>query len=127
MAMMKMAFGGGFRSRAALGGGGASTVNVGRFDLARRSVDHGVQRFMRLPTKFLACVCIVASSVVAQGAAAQDPPASAPKPRTPPPASDVQPRITIEVTGGEKSTPAENASGYVKFIEEPSLKKEKKL
>src|SRR5260370_10918564 len=83
----------------------ASNLNVVRLDLARRSVDHGVQRFMRLPTKFLACVCIVASSVVAQGAAAQDPPASAPKPRTPPPASDVQPRITIQVTGGEQSTP----------------------
>jgi hypothetical protein len=59
--------------------------------------------------------------------AAQDSPAAAPKPRTPPPASDVQTRITIEVTGGEKNTPVENASVYVKFIEEHSLKKDKKL
>jgi len=125
--MSQMAVGRGFRSRAAPRAAPASNLNVVRLDLARRSVDHGVQRFMRLPTKFLACVCIVASSVVAQGAAAQDPPASAPKPRTPPPASDVQPRITIEVTGGEKSTPVENASVYVKFIEEHSLKKDKKL
>ncbi len=82
---------------------------------------------MRLPTAIFACVCIAAGSVVAQGLAAQDSPASAPKPRTPPPASDVQPRITIEVTGGEKSVPVENASVYVKFIEEHSLKKDKKL
>jgi len=42
-------------------------------------------------------------------------------------ASDVQARITIEVTGGEKNVPIENASVYVKFIEEHSLKKDKKL
>jgi hypothetical protein len=82
---------------------------------------------MRLPTKLFACVCIAACSAVAQGAGAQESPASAPKPRTPPPASDVQARITIEVTGGEKSIPVENASVYVKFIEEHSLKKDKKL
>jgi len=39
----------------------------------------------------------------------------------------MQTRITIEVTGGEKSVPVENASVYVKFIEEHSLKKDKKL
>src|SRR5260370_42661429 len=118
--MSQMAVGRGFRSRAAPRAAPASNLNVVRLDLARRSVVNGVQRFMRLSTKFLACVCIVASSVVAQGAAAQDPPASAPKPRSPARASDVQPRIAIEVSGGEKSTPVENASVYVKFIEEPS-------
>jgi len=42
-------------------------------------------------------------------------------------ASDVQTRITIEVTGGEKGVPVENASVYVKFIEEHAIKKDKKL
>jgi len=51
--------------------------------------------------------------------------AATPKPKTPPPASDVQTRITIEVTGGDKSVPVENASVYVKFIEEHSLKKDR--
>ncbi len=82
---------------------------------------------MKFSTKFFACVCIVACSVVARGVAAQNSPASPSKPQTPLPASDVQSRITIEVTGGEKSVPVENASVYVKFIEEHSLKKDKKL
>jgi len=65
--------------------------------------------------------------LVAHGAAAQNSPAAASKPQTPPPAGDVQTRITIEVTGGEKSVPVENASVYVKFIEEHVMKKDKKL
>src|SRR5229473_6718216 len=82
---------------------------------------------MKFSTKFFACLCIAACAVIAQGVAAQDSPAAASKPKTPPPASDVQTRITIEVTGGEKSVPVENASVYVKFIEERSLRKDKKL
>lgn len=59
-------------------------------------------------------------------AAAQDPPASAPK--TPPPAtSDTTARLTIEVSGGDKALPVENASVYVKYIEERTLRKDKKL
>src|SRR5260370_41958675 len=82
---------------------------------------------MRFSNKFFACVCIVAGAAVAQGMAAQNSPAPASKPQTPPPARDAQTRITIEVTGGENSVPVENASVYVKFIEEHSLKKDKKL
>ena len=82
---------------------------------------------MRFPAKFLACVCIAACAVIANGVAGQDPPAPASKPKAPPPAGDAQTRITIEVTGGEKSIPVENASVYVKFIEERSLRKDKKL
>jgi hypothetical protein len=36
-------------------------------------------------------------------------------------------RVTIEVLGGEKDTPVENASVYVKYIEERKLQKDKKL
>ncbi len=82
---------------------------------------------MRFPSTILICVCIATFGAVAHGVAAQNSPAPASKPRTPPPASDVQTRITIEVTGGENSVPVENASVYVKFIEEHSLKKDKKL
>jgi len=35
--------------------------------------------------------------------------------------------LTIEVTGGEKSVPVENASVYVKYVEEHVIKKDKKL
>ncbi len=82
---------------------------------------------MRFSTKFFACVCIAVLAAMAQRVAAQNQPASASKQQTPPPASDVQTRITIEVTGGEKNIPVENASVYVKFIEEHAIKKDKKL
>ncbi len=82
---------------------------------------------MQFSTNFFACVCLAACVVIAQQAAAQNSPASASKPQTVPPASDVQTRITIEVTGGEKGVPVENASVYVKFIEEHAIKKDKKL
>jgi hypothetical protein len=58
------------------------------------------------------------------GLAAQDPsapPANAPAQTTRPT------RLTIEVTGGEKSLPVENASVYVKYIEQRTLRKDKKL
>jgi hypothetical protein len=35
-------------------------------------------------------------------------------------------RVTIEVTGGEKDTPVENASVYLKYVEEHKLRKDKK-
>jgi len=47
---------------------------------------------------------------------AQDPAAAAPASR----------RLTIEVTGGDKNVAVENASVYVKFIEEKKLRKDKR-
>jgi hypothetical protein len=82
---------------------------------------------MQFSTKFFACFCLAACVVIAQQMAAQNSPASASKPHTPPPANDVQTRITIEVTGGEKGIPVENASVYVKFVEEHAIKRDKKL
>ena len=82
---------------------------------------------MKLGTKFAASVCFVLLLVTAQRGVSQDPPAPAPKPQASPLKSDVQTRITIEVTGGEKDAPVENASVYVKYIEEHSIKKDKKL
>ena len=82
---------------------------------------------MRFPSRFFACFCVFTCMWAAHGAAAQNSPAPASKQHTPPPSSDVQTRITIEVTGGEKSVPVENASVYVKFIEERAIRKDKKL
>lgn len=53
---------------------------------------------------------------------AQDPPA----PKAPSQTSESK-RLTIEVTGGEKSVPVENASVYVKYVEEHVIKRDKKL
>jgi hypothetical protein len=56
----------------------------------------------------------------AQAAQESDPKARAGK-------SDLMSRVTIEVSGGEKSTPVENASVYLKYVEEHKLKKDKKV
>jgi hypothetical protein len=38
-----------------------------------------------------------------------------------------QVRLRIEVTGGEKAEPVENASVYVKYVEERSLRRDRKI
>jgi hypothetical protein len=49
--------------------------------------------------------------------------ASPPAPQTNP---DQTSRITIEVSGGENASPVENASIYIKYVEERKIKKDKK-
>jgi hypothetical protein len=84
----------------------------------------GVHRNMifsrpRLPSLVLSFLAASAVCV-----AAQDPS----PPPAPAPAQTEQPtRLTIEVTGGEKAVPVENASVYVKYVEEHAIKKDKKL
>jgi hypothetical protein len=56
--------------------------------------------------------------------AAQDSPA--PTPKAPAPSTEPN-RLRIEVTGGDKAVPVENASVYVKYVEEHVIKKDKKL
>jgi hypothetical protein len=41
--------------------------------------------------------------------------------------SDPVSRVTIEVSGGEKEIPVENASVYLKYVEEHRLKKDRKV
>lgn len=53
----------------------------------------------------------------------EQPPAA----KAPAPKSDQIPRITIEVSGGESATPVENASVYLKYVEEHKVKKDKKV
>ncbi|MBV9888324.1 MAG: hypothetical protein JO119_17395 [Acidobacteria bacterium] len=48
--------------------------------------------------------------------------------QTPPankPSEDQTSRITVEVSGGEKSAPIENASVYIKYVEERKIKSNK--
>jgi hypothetical protein len=68
------------------------------------------------------CLCLAASALAAQDAVPPAPNAPAPQGQT-----EQLSRVTIEVSGGEKDTPVENASVYVKYIEERKLKKDKKL
>jgi hypothetical protein len=82
---------------------------------------------MKFSTRILACLCMAVCVAMAARVDAQNSPTPSTKPQTPPPASGVQTRLTIEVTGGEKNTPVENASVYVKFVEEHAIKKNKTL
>lgn len=80
-----------------------------------------VSRFLRL------LPALTAVLTLAYAVSAQDPGASSAAPKETSPKPDAQARVTIEVTGGEKETPVENASVYVKYIEERKLRKDKKL
>lgn len=83
---------------------------------------------MRHSQYFLVYSCLAASLALAVCAFAQNPPASTPETKSSaPPRIDTQSRITIEVTGGDKEAPVENASVYVKYIEEHAIKKNKTL
>ena len=82
---------------------------------------------MRARKNFTRCLCLGVTFLAAQGLLAQDPPPPAPNEKVPRVKTDVLSRITIEVSGGEKDTPVENASVYVKYVEERKLAKDKKL
>jgi len=69
----------------------------------------------------LAALLCVACSILF---AVQDPPA-ADKPAADQPSAGPA-RLTIEVTGGDKAVPVENASVYVKYVEEHAIKHDKK-
>ena len=68
----------------------------------------------------LALICAVAPSLMAQKPATT-------KNDQPKPASQPISRLTIEVTGGDKNVVVENASVYVKYVEEHAITKDKKL
>jgi hypothetical protein len=86
-------------------------------------LEDGVQRNMRFIRSKWGCLFLsllaAAAVCVAQDSAA--PAAKAPS------QSDEPNRLTIEVTGGDKAVPVENASVYVKYIEEHAIKKDKKV
>ena len=85
-----------------------------------------IKGLMRALRNYTLCLCLGVALLAAQSLVAQDPP-PVPNEKVPPVRTDVLSRITIEVSGGEKDTPVENASVYVKYVEEHKLKKDKKL
>jgi hypothetical protein len=82
---------------------------------------------MKLMRRFSTSLSLVLVALLVPLAAAQNPPPADSKPPAPPSASDPHTRITVEVYGGSADTPVENASVYVKFIEQRVIKKDKKL
>jgi hypothetical protein len=79
---------------------------------------------MQMRRKGTAAVCVVTLALCF----AQVPADAQSKDSSPPakPAATEQlSRITIEVAGGENETPVENASIYIKYVEERKVKKDK--
>jgi len=73
------------------------------------------------------CLCLAAALLAPRHSAAQNPPPPAAKTPAPPTPAEQLSRVTIEVSGGEKDVPVENASVYVKYVEEHMIKKDQKL
>jgi hypothetical protein len=92
----------------------------------RYSMEDGVHRNMKFSRSKIGILGICFLVAAALCYAAQDPPASAPAPKSSAPTEGPN-RLTIEVTGGDKDVPVENASVYVKYVEEHVIKKDKKL
>ncbi len=82
---------------------------------------HWDMKFSRPKLGSLALIVFVGTTI---GLSAQDP---TPPPAKAPDQSTEATRLTIEVTGGEKAVPVENASVYVKYVEEHAIKRDKKL
>ena len=84
---------------------------------------------MNRPTKAFGCIAALAIASVLQIAIAQQTAqqTQAPEQKAPPPPPPNMSRVTIEVSGGESNTPVENASIYLKYIEERKLRKDKKV
>ena len=93
-----------------------------RLDQAVRAVEDGVLTEMRLRASAAVCMAALALCVAYLPANAQTK-ATPPSKQT----TDQIARITIEVSGGEAETPVENASIYIKYIEERKVKKDKLL
>jgi hypothetical protein len=84
---------------------------------------------MKFSRTLQCCAFLSAWLFLALPGAAQNPPATSPTPQQAPRKAepDPQARMTIEVTGGDKDIPVENASVYFKYVEEHKIKKNKTL
>ena len=80
---------------------------------------------MKLSTLLPGCIALALFSCSALQTAAQvAKPADSKPPAAPQQTAPVY-RLTIIVTGGEKNLPVENASVYLKYVEERKIKKDK--
>ena len=88
-------------------------------DHAAASVEDKVTAEMRT-SRLFATIALATALFVPVNAGAQN---DTPPPNKP--SMDQTSRIVIEVSGGEKSTPIENASVYIKYVEERKIKSNK--
>src|ERR1700687_257826 len=92
-------------------------------DLCAQSVEDRLGSTVKLPRQLAVCVATLAFFGGAALARPQSAPVTDAKAHTVP--GDATSRVTIEVSGGEKETPVENASVYLKYVEEHKLKKDR--
>jgi hypothetical protein len=85
-------------------------------------MEYGLQ--MRFRETAWLCVAALTFCVARLPAGAQS---KQTQPAAKQPASDQLSRVTIEVSGGESETPVENASIYIKYVEERKVLKDKKV
>jgi hypothetical protein len=107
----------------------ASNKGAERLDPPRPSVEDVIEKKMK-PLRLLSArlpinLALLLLTAIAPYSSAQD--TLAPAPKTQAQAPDARNRLTIEVTGGDNNVPVENASVYLKYIEERKLLKDKKL
>jgi len=82
---------------------------------------------MRFWFKSLGVLGLALAGLLLCTAKAQDAPPADAKPPNKIQKPDAQTRITIEVSGGDNNVPVEDASVYVKYVEEHTIKKNKKM
>ena len=82
---------------------------------------------MRFPPPRIAFASVVLLLAAAVPLPSQDSPPATSTTDKASPTTEGPKRLTIEVTGGDKSLPVENASVYVKYIQEHVIKHDKKI
>jgi hypothetical protein len=82
---------------------------------------------MRLPqVPIVLCVALFVFSALQAAAHAQSAPNNPPKAQAPKPEEQIS-HVTVEVSGGEDDKPVENASVYLKYVDERKVFKDKKI
>src|SRR5271168_2239518 len=82
---------------------------------------------MKLSALIPVCVALALTTASVFSSAAQNSQAADPKAQPQQQKPDAPSRITISISGGEKDLPVENASVYLKYIEERKIKKDKTI
>jgi len=94
-----------------------------RLDRCTASGEDGITKAMRVQLSTVAWLFVALFSSLQMLARPGEVQAQA-KAQTPPSATS---RVTIEVSGGENETPVENASVYIKYVEERKIRRDKKI
>jgi hypothetical protein len=109
--------------QAAAGGAPASNERTEELDPARFFVEDRVKITMKPKNLLLSCLVMALGAAIASRVHAQS--AQTTPPKAAPPRVESAMRLTIQVSGGEKETPVENASVYVKYVEGHLIKDKK--